>query len=334
MNISAKIEIRLLDEGQFLLWDELVDQAPQGTLFHKSFWLKALGKEVVIYGYFRGKELLAGIPLICTKRLGNKLGVHPPLTPYLGILFRRQDAKYVDRISKEKRISQAIVARLKKDFSFVGFIFPVGAVDLQPFLWQGFSARVKFTYILNLDSSLDDIWAGMSETRRRNIRKAEKDGLTAVPNDDFDLSFNLVEKTFARQGMKTVLKQAAFASNEALRARNQCKSFLTKDKDGVAIAAVYIVWDHKRSYYLLGGYDAAKSHYGASALAMWEAIKFSKEELGVGEFDFEGSMIPSVERFFRPFGGRLTPVYTVFWIKRPVWLRRLARRVLRMKEGR
>jgi len=48
---------------------------------------------------------------------------------------------------------------------------------------------------------------------------------------------------------------------------------------------------------------------------MWEAIKFTKEELGLNQFDFEGSMIQSVEQFFRKFGGRLTPFYTVNWTK-------------------
>jgi hypothetical protein len=38
---------------------------------------------------------------------------------------------------------------------------------------------------------------------------------------------------------------------------------------------------------------------------------------GIEVFDFEGSMIPSVEKFFRSFGGELRPYYSVnksnFW---------------------
>ena len=48
---------------------------------------------------------------------------------------------------------------------------------------------------------------------------------------------------------------------------------------------------------------------------MWKAIKFSKEELGLAEFDFEGSMVPQIEQFFRKFGGILTPYYSVVWEK-------------------
>jgi hypothetical protein len=36
---------------------------------------------------------------------------------------------------------------------------------------------------------------------------------------------------------------------------------------------------------------------------MWETIKFTKEELGLNQFDFEGSMMQPVELFFRKVGG-------------------------------
>ena len=97
---------------------------------------------------------------------------------------------------------------------------------------------------------------------------------------------------------------------------------------GKAIAVVYIVWDEKRSYYILGGYDVEESHHGASAIAMWEAIKFTKEELGLNQFDFEGSMMQPVELFFRKFGGKLTPYYTVSWSKPSVKLLRKVRSII------
>ena len=51
----------------------------------------------------------------------------------------------------------------------------------------------------------------------------------------------------------------------------------------------------------------------AMSLAIWEAIKFTKEVLGLSEFDFCGSMLPGVEHFFRKFGGKLTPFFEISW---------------------
>ena len=50
---------------------------------------------------------------------------------------------------------------------------------------------------------------------------------------------------------------------------------------------------------------------------MWEAIKFAKK-LGIKYFDFEGSMVPQIERYFRGFGGKLTPYYRINKAKLPL----------------
>ena len=69
-------------------------------------------------------------------------------------------------------------------------------------------------------------------------------------------------------------------------------------QEGEPLGAVWIAWDDKRAYYLLGGYDHSAKSSNAVALAMWRAIQFTATDLKLPEFDFEGSMIPAVERFF------------------------------------
>ena len=118
----------------------------------------------------------------------------------------------------------------------------------------------------------------MEDTKRKHIRKVEKDGIVIIKSDDFNQTINLVEKSFARQEKKLFSTLIAFNYNGVLAERSQCKSFLAKDKDGDYIAAAYIVWDNRRSYYLLGGYDSEKSYYGASTLALWKAIEFTKQK--------------------------------------------------------
>ena len=318
-------EVRPLTEDEWSLWDDFVDESPGGTLFHKSFWLKASGRSFVIYGYFRGKELYAGIALSCRAKFGIRVAQQPELTPYSGVLFKERDAKYVSKLGAEKEASRKIAQRLKSDFHLVRLYFSPGPVDLQPFIWEGFSPGIMYTYIIQLDKSLEDIWKAMEDNVRNHIRKARKDGITITKGDDFNQTINLVEKTFARQNTKVHDQPTVSSYNEVLAERSQCKSFLAKDKDGDYIAAAYIVWDNRRSYYLLGGYDSEKSHSGALALVLWEAIEFTKQELGLEEFDFEGSMVPQLERFFRGFGGQLTVRYIVTWanhfVKVPLFVR-------------
>jgi len=306
--------VRKLETTEYENWNRFVAESLQGTLFHKSYWLIASGNEFVIYGYFKGGELFAGLPLACSTRLGVKKAHHPFLTPYLGVVFKESKAKYVTRVSNEKDIGRAIARRIKEDFDSINFSFTPFTIDLQSFIWEGFSSGVKYTYLLELDD-LENVWNEMDAKRRNDITRAEKDGIHVEINNDFEQTFTLVEKTFERQERNMVFKSAAFRCNEILNQKGQCKSFLAKNKAGNAIATVYIVWDEKRSYLLLGGYDPEESHRGARAIAMWEAIKFTRRELGLNQFDFEGSMIQPVEQFSRKFGGELTPYYSVSWMK-------------------
>lgn len=43
---------------------------------------------------------------------------------------------------------------------------------------------------------------------------------------------------------------------------------------------------------------------------MFEAIQHT-QQLGLERFDFEGSVIPAIERYIRGFGGKLTPYFKV-----------------------
>jgi len=309
-----KYIVRCLNEVEHGQWDDFVDDSSQGTVFHKSYWLKASGEKFKIYGCFKKENLVGGLPIICKSKFGIKQAVHPPLTPYLGVVFRKSKTKYVNRLSEEKKISECIAKEIQKDFDFVRFNFSPFFTDLQPFAWQGFSSNVRYTYLLNI-RDLNNVWKAMNDRRRNDITRAEKDGIIVEPSDNFKETFALVRKTFQRQDIEPKFSSVAFRYNKILGGKTQCKSFLARDKKGEVIAAVYIVWDKKRSYYLLGGYDPEKRHHGASAIAMWEAIKFTKENLGLDEFDFEGSMIQPVEQFFRKFGGKITPYYSVAWAK-------------------
>jgi len=44
---------------------------------------------------------------------------------------------------------------------------------------------------------------------------------------------------------------------------------------------------------------------------MWQSILLAREK-GLKTFDFEGSMIPEVEKYFREFGGTLIPYYVAY----------------------
>ena len=71
----------------------------------------------------------------------------------------------------------------------------------------------------------------------------------------------------------------------------------------------FIAWQESSAYYLAGGGDPELRASGAHSLILWEGIRFTAQYTDL--FDFEGSMIPGVERFFREFGAIQTPFFTI-----------------------
>ena len=309
----ANFETRILETSEYAEWDGFVSRSPQGTLFASSDWITA-ADGAHIYCVFQKDRLVAGVPI--AKRalpLGLNSAEHPPLTPYLGVLHEPGEAKYVKKITREKEIHRAVSQRLKADFSRVQLNFHPGDVDLQPFIWDGYSAGTRYTYWLEI-ADLDAVWDGMEKRRRNDIARAKRDQLKVEQSTDFEEIFSLVQMTFERQKKTAGFRSAASRYHQMLQAKNRSLGFIAQDADNNPIAVVYLVWDDVRAYYLLGGYDPEKGHTGASALAMWEAIQYASSELKLGHFDFEGSMVPAVEQFFRKFGGTLTSYASISWM--------------------
>jgi len=320
----SRKRVEILTPDRHEEWDAFVRASDEGSLFSTSGWLEGVADSSAIFVVRRGDRIVAGAPLgVRPLPLGLRLGGHPPLTPYLGVLFEPSEAKPVETCSARKDALRLLAPAIRDAYHGVQLRFAPGFVDVQPFLWEGFTASVRYTYILSLTTA-EEVWNGMSNTRRSDIRRAEKDGLTIDTGAPFADLWRLVERTFHRQERRAGFGAAAGKVDRLLTALERSRTFIAREPSGRAIAGAYICWDWRRAYYLLGGYDADCSHHGASALALWHAIRFSKEELGLDAFDFEGSMVRPIERFFRKFGGDLTPYFEVRREGRSI---RLARRL-------
>ena len=89
-----------------------------------------------------------------------------------------------------------------------------------------------------------------------------------------------------------------------------CKLFFANDKTGKAIAAIFLIYDSKTVYYLMGGIDPEYKDLGGMNALMIEGIKFALETNRT--FDFEGSMVENIEKYFRSFGSTQRPYFNIF----------------------
>ena len=281
-----------------------------GTIFNSLDWLSIFGDKVHIYGiYDKGGVLIGGFNLYKEKKYGFSVYSNPPFTPAIGPFLKVNAQNPVSVMDTWKKTLTLMADFIEKlPYSVVSFLLNRNIIDMQPFIWKKFKVNPVYTYLLNLSVSIEDIWKRMSNERRKNINKARKDGLHVTKITDYEIIKALVLKTYSRQ-MKGIKE---FYLNKILfdfANSNNSFAFVTYGNDN-AFACSFCVYDFDTAYYLLGGYNHKNKHHGAGTLSMWESIKYAKE-LGLKYFDFEGSMVPKIERYFRGFGGQLTPYYRV-----------------------
>jgi len=308
--------LRYLSLEEHRQWDELVEASPQGSLFCRSWWLKVAAPDIRVLGYFDRGRLVAGIPLSFKKRLGVKFCTMPSLTQTWGVVIEPIEGKRVHQITRQMEILTIFARHLVREQVFLQRFHPTIA-NFLPFHWLGFQQVPRVTYVIEHLCDPDRVWAEMRENQRREIRKAEKRGIDVGPCSPEMVAQNLA-KTYTRQGLQTpVDTQLLCRIHDAAQENGAGKCFAARDFYGRVHAAAMLVWDRKRSYYLAGGGDPALRTSGATALLLWRMMQYSSGRSAV--FDFEGSQIPAVERFFRAFGA--SQVWYQEISKMPRWLR-------------
>jgi Acetyltransferase (GNAT) domain len=345
----SQYNVRTIQESEWPVWDAFVHESPQGTLFHTTKWLTSTGAPFRIYGCYQEDALIGGmaVELVGPKAAGhsffttstgelevngNSVGnvlCHGASCPYLGVVLPPPSKKYLTTLAQHRRILNSLALHIKDQFASIHSRMVPEVIDMQPFIWAGYSISLRYTFRIDL-SDLAIAWGDMTDKRRNDIRKAERDGIIVDDQGSMQDILALVMGTFQRQGRAARFSELAERRDQMLRDNNQCRCFIARNRSGEAVGGIYMVWDNKCAYYLMGGYGVASAHRGAGALAIWEAIRFASSTLGLQQFDILAAGSPSIERFIRDFAGRLTVAFMVDY-SRPSFSRDVQRVMRRVK---
>ncbi len=299
------LELTGRDEARF---DELA--LSHGSIFNTTGWTRMFGSEIRNYGiYSDGCDVIGGFMVYETRKFGISIYRNPPFTPTIGPFLKIEASNPVVIMDRWKEALSLIAEHISGlGFSVVSIALDRTVVDTQPFIWRENKVVPEYTYVLDLTKTQAHIMKEMSPERRKNINKALRDGLLTRRVTDYGEVKLLANKTFARQGMR--IDQRCL-DKILFEFANEGNSFAFATlRSGTPIACSFCIYDRSTAYYLIGGYDSDRRHHGAGALSMWESIKHA-QALGLRNFDFEGSMVPKIETYFRGFGGRLRPYYRV-----------------------
>ncbi len=280
-------------------------------VFGSKAWLSMYGNSLYMIGIYKDEhQLTGGFYYLKTKKLGFDFIKLPPYTPHCGLFFYSESKNRSSGNSFSKEIMQEVCnyfSSLKSALTILAF--PSNIVDLQVFIWAKYKVVPNYTYKINLKNSLEDIRSNFDPKNRNAINKAIKEevetNLNSLPQQEVFQFFKDNLSSTGANIYEPVLQKIMF---EFSVTANSFHFTATKNKELVGI--VFCIFDKNVCYYLLGGVNKKAGIQGINNLLVQQSIEKAKE-LGCEVFDFEGSMLKGVEKFFRSFGPELVPYFTV-----------------------
>lgn len=262
--------------------------------------------------YTKGNNVLAALPYYIKRKWGLRLVVQPPLTQTNGIWINYPPLqKQVSRLSYEKETMRGIIAQLQRlGVALYLQDFHYAVTNWLPFYWSGFKQTTRYTYVLEELNTVESLYAGLRYNIRHEIKKAQSQ---VTIKDDCPLAdfYALHRETFARKGWDTPISFAVLQRIDQACLRRNCRKILyAADGAGTIHAAAYLVWDENSAYYLLAGVNPRLKSSGANSLLVWNAIRFAGNV--TRKFDFEGTMLEPIERFFSGFGAVPKPYFRIY----------------------
>ncbi|MEK7571181.1 MAG: peptidoglycan bridge formation glycyltransferase FemA/FemB family protein [Patescibacteria group bacterium] len=260
------------------------------------------GVKVIRRGFFEGKKLISAF----------QLTIHPvPHTPWTigylpkGDMPTKEVLEELKRIGKEERcisiqlepnvIKQSVIpAKAGIHGSPIG----VGDDKLKQLglIPAAHPLFTKYTFVLDLTKSEDELLKNMHPKGRYNIKVAGKHGVT-VHEDNSEKAFTkyweLTEETTQRQkfyahGRRYHELQWEIFPHTPQKTQLTSHLFVATYEKKILTTMLFFVF-HDTLYYPYGASSGEHRNVMHSNLTMWEGIRFGKK-LGLKKFDMWGAM--------------------------------------------
>ncbi|MCL4353829.1 peptidoglycan bridge formation glycyltransferase FemA/FemB family protein [Patescibacteria group bacterium] len=256
------------------------------------------------WGKFRQKTKVKVI-----RQNGWQITIHKiPHTPWAIGYFPKgpppdkEMLKHLIRIGKD---NHCIFIQLEPNAQKISnFKFQISNLGLRPSFHPLFT---KYTFILDLTKSEEELLKNMHPKTRYNIKIAQKHAVTIVEDNSdkaFEEYLKLTKETTKRQGFFAHDEKYHRLMWETLKSQKPDENKLTAHlllakfrppKSGIRdlTLAAWILFVYGGTlYYPYGASSDQYRNVMASSLMMWEAIRFGKK-LGLKKFDMWGSLGPN-----------------------------------------
>ncbi|MBR1765683.1 MAG: hypothetical protein IJ745_01415 [Bacteroidales bacterium] len=280
-------------------------------LFQQYWWMETVceGKRWDVLLSKRQGRIEGALPYLHGSRLGLRYILQPQLTRFSGPWYNNESHD----LNFEMRVGTDLAQRLKAlGVSVYIQHFSPEVTNWLPFRWEGFSQTTRYTYRFPSLANPDDLFRKASRVRRRHMDEVE-----ASCSVDRHLSPEEFAPFHAdyyrRRGEKDQISNTLLlnVTQKALQ-RQQGMLWGLRDREGGLQAGWFVAFDSRCAYSLLLAIGR-QAPPNAMTYLMWQMLNELSHHTQA--FDFEGSIEPGLERFYRSFGTCQTPYFEVSLFK-------------------
>ncbi|MGZ4951578.1 MAG: GNAT family N-acetyltransferase [Halobacteriota archaeon] len=311
---GVKMVVELLeDKGR---WDQFVETSPQGLLFHKWDFLKIVERHsqyrFLPYGVFSGDKLVCIFPFFIGRDHGLTVMCSPlphAQISYLGPAFDPsvQALKATAQVEILDQMTDELCREIDKIApNSVSFTTVPNFIDVRSFIWKKYREHFRVTYTIDLESSLDEIWASFSKSCKRGIKKASTHSPEIQQTDDVSPLLDIWRKRFSELGVQVPLLSDSYLK-EFVAAFPKDVTVYNLIVDGkLATSIAWCVLQKERYHWWIGGVNVRKD-LSVTDYLIWEVVQRAKSEgfkkLDLGEGDgrlgrYKAKFDPLLEPFW------------------------------------
>lgn len=274
-------------------WLDAVCTVPNDSFGEGLSWDVALAKD-------KNNNITSAFCFCKKQKWGFKKITMPHLTQFTGVWMMPFKVKNTpEKQSYQREQLQQIIVQFPY-FQHFTLRTHFNLTDWLPFYWAGFKQTTRYTYVIPNLSNLNTVFNDFEGNVKRAIRQTEKK-YTVEQSDDFDLFLKLKYKN------DNTPLSIWHNLNDMLSKKHQKSLYFARNTEGVAEATAYIIFDNTTAYYLASGTTEIGRKNQVMGLLLWQAMQDCAPHTAV--FDFEGSMLKTVEPYFRRFGAIQKPYF-------------------------
>jgi len=282
-------------------WDSFIYDSPQGNIYHTHMYLSNLlpnWQSIIVRD---DNLILAALPLKFHSKWGLQYAMQPFFAQYIGIVFRKISDNMYKELEHIKKVIQIIHRAIPGDIKFLNYNFAPEFHYELPLKWLGWKQRTLYTYWVDIKSGYDEFIQNAASHVRRELKKVDQHNFQIVVDNDPETVVSILKESKPEvvRNIPEHYFNALCKNSRHFYESGRSVCFIAKDKGKPIAGIIYFFYKRKMIYYQGSALPDYKNS-GVMSKIIAESVRLRGQ--GYDYLDFDGSMIESIERFFRGFG--------------------------------